>query len=114
MPNDCWNDLTITADKGDLYALMAFEFKDVPEWALKIKRRGVEAVVLKLWSRWQPDFKWLEELLVKYPSCWVKDEWSEEGGDAGIWIGSGMTGQIKRLEWHEMSIEEASHRFREE
>ena len=114
MPNDCWNSMTIIADKGDLYALMAIEFKDVPEWALQIKRRGVEAVLLNLWSKWHPDFKWLEQLLVKYPSCWVKNDWSEEGGDAGVWIGCAKTGEIKRLDWREFSIEENSYHFRTE
>ena len=28
MPNDCWNNITFTADPGDLYAFINIEFKD--------------------------------------------------------------------------------------
>ena len=103
--------MTITADAAELSKLLEKEFEDVPDWALKIKQRGVEAVVLSLWSRWQPKFEWLTSLLTEYPSCWVKNEWSEEGGQAGVWIGSTRSG-IQQLEWSEMCLEEKAHRFR--
>ncbi|NBO71864.1 hypothetical protein EBV26_15520 [bacterium] len=115
MPNDCWNHITITADPGDLFAFMVTELKDVPQWAIKIFRRGAEAVVFKLWSQWAPDFNWLEELLTKYPSCWIKNEWNEEGGREGVWVGSMRSGkkEIKQMEWEGMCIEEKAHRFRD-
>lgn len=113
MPNDCWNHLTITANADELTNIIN-GFKDVPEWAIKIFEQGVEAVYMKLWSAWTPDFAMLENLLAKYPSCWIKNEWSEEGGKAGVWIGTMLSGekQISRMEWDDMCIEERMHRFR--
>jgi hypothetical protein len=116
MPNDCWNTITITASELELNALMATEFKDVPERAFSIQRRGPYGVVLRLWSPWKPDFTWLETLLVTYPSCWVKNEWHEEGGSAGVWVGHFVGGghcEIKRMEWEDLSIEEEVRVFRD-
>jgi len=120
MPNDCWNHITITGTNEELDMFMMEEFKAVPDWALQIKDRGSGAISLKLWSRWTPDFEWLTSLLTKYPSCWIKNEWNEEGGLAGIWIGTGAsetrrgTGKpvIERLEWEDMCIEEEYARFK--
>lgn len=123
--------MTITGTNEDLDLLMEGEFKGVPDWALMIKARGRGggfgpeapdggAIRFKLWSRWAPDFDWLASLLTKYPSCWVKNEWSEEGGMAGVWIGTGAsearrgTGEplIERFEWDDMCIEEECARFK--
>jgi len=114
MPNDCWNHITITASKEQLNAIIDTEFKDAPEWAFKIKARGLGACVFNLWSRWEPDFKRLEGLIEKYRSCWIKNEWSEEGGEAGVWIGTMREGkkEIQEMQWTEMCLEEQQHRFR--
>jgi hypothetical protein len=115
MPNDCWSNITVTASGSDLNTLMSTEFKDVPEWAIGVQRRGPYGVVLRLWSPWTPNFTWLETLLVTYPSCWIKNEWQEEGGSAGVWVGRLVEGQrmIQRMEWEDMSIEEEERVFRD-
>ena len=59
MPNDCWSHLTITANVPDLYNIRD-GFRHVPEGAIKIFEQGKEAVHMKLWSRWNPDFEMLE------------------------------------------------------
>ena len=114
MPNDCWNHITVTGSQEDIKRFQEVEFKHggepIPEWALKIHQIGVEGLVFKLWSRWQPDFHWLNGLLEKYPSLWVKNSWNEEGGMEGVWIGSKKG--VKQMEWEGMCIEEAAHRFR--
>ena len=111
MPNDCWNRMTVTGTKDVIDLFFVEEFKGVPEWAHEIFVKGVEGLQFKLWSRWQPDFEWLEGLLIKYPGIWVKNLWYEEGGLAGVWIGSAEKG-IKRLDWEDVCIEENAHRFR--
>ena len=116
MPNDCWNTITITASELELNAILANEFKDVlPEWAFSIQRRGPYGVVLRLWNPWTPDFNWLESILVMYQSCWIKNEGREEGGTAGVWVGSIVEGQrmIQRMEWKDLSIEEEGRVFRD-
>ena len=110
MPNDCWNRMTLVATKEDIDRFLTEEFIDVPEWAYEIYVKGVEGLQFKLWSRWQPDFQWLEGLLIKYPSMWIKNFWQEEGGLAGVWVGSSKKG-VKRLQWEDMCIEENAIRF---
>ena len=116
MPNDCWNNLTITGNQADINKIVDEEFKDVPEWAVDIKKRGLEAAIIRLWSPWKPDYNRLEKLIQTYKSCWIKDEWMEEGGSAGVWIGSYRSGEklIQKMVWEDMCIEEEYHRFRKE
>jgi len=109
--------MTVTGNEEDISRFYVEEFNDAPEWAYEIYVKGVEGIQFRLWSRWQPDFVWLEGLLKKYPSLWVKNIWREEGGMAGVWIGGGDSSRnskdgIKRLEWDDMCIEENAHRFR--
>jgi len=99
MPNHCWNTITITGSEEDIAEFINNEL-NVPEWALKIHEKGLRGICFDIWSRWIPDFKWLENLITKYPSVWIKDLWQSEGGDAGIWIGSNE--DIRRLEWVEV------------
>jgi hypothetical protein len=115
MPNDCWNDMTITGFESDITSFFENELKDVPESALKMKVRGVKGLIFSLWSPSRPDFKWLESLFKKYPSIWVKNEWSEEGGLAGVWVGTEMYGELKidQMVWTDLCLEEKVACFRE-
>ena len=111
MPNDCWNIITVTGSKDDIDRFFLEEFKNEnPVYPHKIYRKGVEGLDFRMWSPWEPDFEWLEKVIKKYPSIWVKNLWHEEGGLAGIWIGS-VKGGIKRFDWEDMCIEEEVHRF---
>ena len=117
MPNDCWNYMTITANNDDLAKLLAEEFVKYENKELfSISQVGKEAVKFRIWSAWHPDFDWLESLLTKYPSCWVKDTWIVEDGQAGVWIGTARKGEkeIRQFLWDDMCLEEEMHRFREE
>jgi hypothetical protein len=116
MPNDCWNHMTITGNKSDIAKLIASEFLIVPSWCLQFIKKREEGVIFKLWSPWKPDFPWLESLIDKYPSCWVKDEWNEEGGMAGVWVGTAREGvrDIKELSWRDLCLEEECYIFRNE
>ena len=117
MPNNCWNHLTIISHNNshELDTLISNEFTHNEN--VKIIQKGPNGIRLTLWSAWQPDFEWFEGLLVKYPSCWIKNEWDEEGGIAGVWVGY-MNNKnepnepnkpnepiIKKLEWDDISIE---------
>jgi hypothetical protein len=113
MPNDCWNYIMLTADEKELNKFVREEL-EIPEKKYKVEARGLEAIRFKLWSEWKPDFDWFEMLLTKYPSCWIKNEWIVEDGEAGTWIGTARNGQknVKQLMWDDMSIEESAYRFR--
>ncbi|VVU94782.1 hypothetical protein CPAV1605_507 [seawater metagenome] len=108
MPNDCFNNLTIVSHDNpkQLQNLFDNEFTDKK---IRIDFKGNQGILLEVWTPWQPDFKWLESLLEKYPNCWIKNEWWEEGGRAGIWTGgsviNGEFEKIKKLEWNDICIE---------
>lgn len=99
MPNDCWNNLTITSENPDeLVRLIDNEIID------HIQKQGSNVIIMRLWSAWAPPFNWLSELIDKYPRCWIKNEWDEESGLAGVWIGftnNANEKTIKQLTWTE-------------
>ena len=102
-----------TGSEKDVSDFVSAEL-DIPERKYTVVGRGLEAIRIKLWLPWKPDFEWMESLLTKYPSCWIKNEWIVEDGEAGTWIGTARDGEkmIKRMMWDDMSLEEAAHRFR--
>ena len=120
MPNDCWNDITITCKNiesiEEFNNLITNEllYKENNEY--KIIKKGTRGIIFTLWSAWKPDFKWLENLLDKYPNCWIKNEWCEEGGLAGVWIGcvKNNNKDIKSLIWEDLCIEEKYFLFLDE
>ena len=109
MPNDCWNYLTIVSHDNpeQLEKLLNMEFTH--DKRIEMKKSGKEGIKFELWSSWLPDFEWLESLVTTYPDCWIKNEWNEEGGKAGVWIGGSMIKghkmEIKRMEWDDICIE---------
>ena len=113
MPNGCLNYMMFTGSEKDVSDFVSAEL-DIPERKYTVVGRGLEAIRIKLWLPWKPDFEWMESLLTKYPSCWIKNEWIVEDGEAGTWIGTARDGEkmIKRMMWDDMSLEEAAHRFR--
>jgi len=112
MPNDCWNHLTITCDNPDeLTELIINEIKDHHQSV--IRKRGEKGVIMRTWSPWAPDFVWLSQLLDKYPDCWIKNEWDEEGGMAGVWVGYVSKDEkiIKQMDWVDLCLEEKHFLF---
>jgi hypothetical protein len=114
MPNDCWNHITITCDCiKELDNLVNNELKHkegdelVYNETVTMIQKGSRGIIFDIITNWQPDIIWLENLLHKYPMCWVKNEWYEEGGLAGVWIGSKKEDKlyIKELQWEDITIE---------
>ena len=85
MPNDCWNNIMIIRHGDDnseeLTELFDKEIKakKPPDDCLIIDYKGNNGIKFKLWSAWRPDNEWLEGLIQKYPNCWIKNYWYEEG-----------------------------------
>jgi hypothetical protein len=120
MPNDCTSIITITCDNEDLLTnFIENELEPIKKHnteyheILKIYKRGKRGIVFKLWSGWVPDFNWLETILKKYEYFWIKNEWHEEGGMAGVWVGfMKETGPcINKLTWRDLCIEEVHFLF---
>jgi hypothetical protein len=115
MPNDCWNNIIFISEDNseELTELFNKEIKtkNLPEEYLKIDYKGNNGIKFKLWSAWRADNEWLKRLIQKYPNCWIKNDWYEEGGGAGIFIGGFLNGKKQETiikEWVELSIERIS------
>ena len=127
MPNDCWNHITITCENpsvpDELNSLVMNELqhKENDEYiyheTVEMKKRCRRGIIFNIWSPWNPDFEWLESLILKYPNCWIKNEWSEEGGFAGVWIGrvdNNNEPVIESLTWEDICIEGKHYLFMDE
>jgi hypothetical protein len=123
MPNDCWNHITITCENREfteeLNNLVINELKHKEDdkyiylETVDMLKRGTRGIIFNLWSAWNPDYEWLESLLEKYPNCWIKNEWSEEGGFAGVWIGYFKNDEkiIQQLTWDDICLEGREYLF---
>lgn len=121
MPNDCYNNLTITSfdNPTELHTLIQNEFMNddhIYHETIKVSKKGQRGISLTQYTAWNPDFQWLESLITKYPTCWIKNEWIEEGGNAGVWIGFMKNNNpvIKHLEWDDLCLEADSYCFLDE
>jgi len=78
---------------------------------VKVTYRKPKHIVVSLDFRNEPIYKQMEMLLNKYPKCWMKNEYENELGHCGIWIGRYQSGEpeIQKLEWLELTIEELVH-----
>jgi len=75
----------------------------------RIKRHAFNHIGISYEFRNEPIYKYLTELLLQNPTCWIKNEYDTEDGDCAIWIARMVYGKpsIKEVTWHEMSIEDA-------
>ena len=52
-----------------------------------------------------------------YPTIWIKNEWSEEGGGSGVWIYNDLLNlkdkQVKEFIWNDMCLEEYDYVFKQ-
>lgn len=138
MPNDCFCEVRIGANKEQIALFDETEFSfeklrptseglDVCEqiWGTKwdrvnykLKCKGNLGMVLTFESAWNPPFTLFEYLVEKYHDVWLKCEWSEEGGMAGIFIVYWDTESkkviVKNMEWDDWCLEEWHHRMQTE
>ena len=78
---------------------------------VKVKRHRPNYMVCQLDFRNTDIYEQMEMLLNKYPKCWFKNEYENELGHCGMWIGryKGGKPEIQKLEWIEPTIEELVH-----
>ena len=81
----------------------------MPAWALDVQQVGRGALVFRLWSANVPADDFITTLFEKYEGIWLKNEWIEEGGMAGVIVST--QGSIARLDWNEGCIEEWDSRL---
>lgn len=109
MPNDCWNHITLKGTNDQIRRILAEDLQGVPEWALRIRQVGREALIFHLWSPNAPAEEFLTNLFNKHEGIWLKNEWNEEGGWAGVTVGT--KDSLERLTWNEGCMEEWAHRL---
>jgi hypothetical protein len=122
MPNECYNHITISCPNEDeLQELYTKELIKTEEEKqndhlyyyknITIKKQTKNIIQLYQVTRWHPDYEWLEGLTIKYPNCWIKNDWYEEDRVEGIWIGNtGQEDNIIMSQW-EIPIEVYNDRY---
>jgi hypothetical protein len=78
-----------------------------------IVQQGSRALQMNFTTAWGPPYAFFEYLLKKFPDLWLKCDWIEEGGQAGVFIGYTEEGEvkIKNLDWPDWCIEMYAHSF---
>ena len=123
MTNDCWNEITVVIENKEIFKkfieneINPLQAKnEYTEYGFfKIKKQGQMGILFSIWSANIPDYKWLETLIINYPTIWIKNLWEEEGGLAGVWVGRYSKSDkldIKKLEWDDQCIESKYHNFK--
>lgn len=78
---------------------------------IKILDRIPTCLVVGYEFRNLPIYQYLEKMLTKYHTCWIKNTFSTENGYCGMWVGhyNGDKMYIQKLNWKEPSDEELYH-----
>jgi len=73
-----------------------------------VKHKDDRYIVIGYEFRNKPIYNYLTALLERYPKCWLKNTYSTETGDCGLWIGRMCKGKpsIQELQWTELYDEE--------
>jgi hypothetical protein len=108
MPNECSNCLTITSTaESDIVSILQDIHHEIP--SVSVKQQYKLGIVIYYLTAWEPNFKFIEKIVDKYPLSWVKDEWNSEDGTSGIIIGK--KNELKSMSWIDLSIEEENYFF---
>jgi hypothetical protein len=75
---------------------------------IDLKLRDPNYMVLSTEFRNKPIYIYMEMLLKRYPTLWIKNDYSAEDGSHGFWIGRYRNGEvyIQTAEWDELTDEE--------
>jgi hypothetical protein len=139
MPNYCSNTVRICANEDTvkklLNAELSFEVllprpqeeEDWYEWNMKhwgtkwdrtdfeVKAQGLKGFEARFTTAWAPPVAFLKTLCTKHHDMWMKCDWIEEGGYAGVFImhWDEEKGEVntKSLEWNDWCMEEWADRF---
>jgi hypothetical protein len=76
--------------------------------AAEVRHRSSRHLVIRYEYRNRPVYEYLKQLLIAYPTLWIKNDYKTETGNCGLWIGRTVNGTpaIQELEWDELIIEE--------
>lgn len=124
MPNHCHNTLTLQGSPEFIQTIIntQFSFKTlipledysidscIESWGTKwdcwdfnVIKKSNNMIIFECTTAWSPPIKILY-MLVDKCDAWIKCQWHEEGGLAGIIVGDNK--EVKELIWEDMCIEE--------
>jgi hypothetical protein len=130
MPNNCQNTITIGATEEIINMLTDNEFlfdklrplenhenhTCVEFWGTKWERteyemlkKGPTGLEIRFNTAWNPPYELFNYLIQKH-NIWIKCMWSEEGGNAGIFVGRKGKAAVDVM-WKDWSIEEYAFRM---
>lgn len=122
MPNDCWNLYTVVGNPDDIQRLYQNELEGLTATmspssggVVQVLKRTDKGIRFRFWSGELPNKEWMERMLEEYPSLWMKNYWSEEGGYAGVIVGGMLYGTrhaLQELTWDDVVLEDEFHEFR--
>lgn len=143
MPNHCCNTVRLSGKEETIKTLLDAEFSfkvlcPMPEsspsdeeswyewklehWGTKwdrfdyqVLKQGPRALEMVFTTAWSSPYRFFEHLLKTFPDLWLKCDWSEEGGSAGVFVGYSHPNTkelvIKELSWQDWCLEEYAHNF---
>ena len=113
MGNDCLNYITIVCHENPPQ-LQLLHDEQLNTENHHIVKKSKQGIIVKIWTKWNPDYDWLDGLVEKYPECWIKNEWEEEGGYAGVYVNGSLFGKKSErtsVTWNDICIEGKSEYF---
>ncbi len=143
MPNDCECTVRLSAKEETIQVLFDNQFRfqalypppedlsgnteklldwQITNWGTKwdrynyrVEQKGKHGLLLKFTTAWSPPSSFLDYLVRTYPDIWVKCDWIEEGGLAGVYMVNTVDGQlnVQGLNWNDWCLEEFVHNFKE-
>ena len=81
-----------------------------------LDEKGKRGMKFMFTTPWCPPIPLFNFLLEKFSDIWIKCEWNEDGGTAGVWVGKNRDGDkyVKSIEWEDLPNEVDQSAFEEE
>lgn len=105
MPNDCQNHISIVCHENPDQLQQLYDNELNKDNVIHKSKQGI---LFNYITAWNPDFEWLDSLVEKYPLCWIKNEWDEEGGTAGVYVNGTLNEEKQErlsVHWNDICIE---------
>ena len=120
MPNECRNRIIITCEDCEhLNNLVQYELTrevgksyNYYDKNITIHKQSVNGIKFTQITPNEPDYALLKKIVLKFPMVWIKNEWIEEGGKAGILLYNYEAG-IQSHTWNDLSIDSRYRHFGE-
>jgi hypothetical protein len=145
MPNECYNTVRLSGSEELIqkldeakFSLQTFlpppEFsptqtEDLIEWRYEhwgtkwdvfdysVKKKGKTGIEVTFCTAWSPPIPFFKHLMKQYPETWIKCDWVEEGGMAGVYVSKWDKKENKietqELIWDDWCLEEYAYHFRD-